>query len=312
VRQGKLKEAEASLRRLQRKSCPIDPLETLANIVHTNNLEKEMTVGTSYFDCFRGTELRRTEIACFSFMGQILVGLVFAYNSTYFFSQIGLDSSTTYNLNVGGTALALFGCFVSWFALMPYLGRRTIYVTGMAVETAILMIIGILNTRASSTSIMYTQAILTLVWTFVFQLSIGQLGWGLPAEVGSTRLRQKTICLARNAYYICSVVGSVLESYMVNPTAWNLSGYAGFFWGGWALFMTLWAYFRLPETKGRTYEELAILFAQGVSARKFASTDVNAFDEEHNAELAARAQSVAHEPRRGSVASAIRRGSEEK
>jgi SP family general alpha glucoside:H+ symporter-like MFS transporter len=40
----------------------------------------------------------------------------------------------------------------------------------------------------------------------------------------------------------------------------------------------LWAYFRLPEMKGRSYRELDILFERKVSARKFSKTEVS--DEE--------------------------------
>lgn len=58
LRHGRLEEADKSIRRLERKSAPVDPLDTLANIVHTNSLEKQMTFGTSYLDCFRSTELR--------------------------------------------------------------------------------------------------------------------------------------------------------------------------------------------------------------------------------------------------------------
>jgi SP family general alpha glucoside:H+ symporter-like MFS transporter len=310
VRHNKLEEAEKSIRRLQRKSAPIDPMDTLSNIVHTNKLEQEMAVGTSYLDCFKGTELRRTEVACFAFLGQVLSGSAFAYNSTYFFSQIGLSSNITYNLNVGGTALALLGCLASWLLFMPYFGRRTIYTIGMAIETLILGLIGFLQIHPTK-SVSYGQAVLTMVWTFFFQASMGQLGWALPAEVGSTRLRQKTICLARNAYYIANVIGAVLEQYMVNPEAWNLSGYTGFVWAGTALLMTFWAFFRLPETKDRTYEELTILFAQRIPARKFASTQVDAFNEKQNAELTARAQSVSAEGqmrnRNRSVASYVQR-----
>lgn len=131
--------------------------------------------------------------------------------------------------------MALVGTLVSWFALMPYFGRRTIYLWGMATMTLILFIIGFLNIRTSDNSFATTQAVLTLIWTFVFQLSVGQLGWSLPAEVGSTRLRQKTVCLARNAYYVTGVVSGVLEPYFMNPTQWNLKGYTGFVWGGTAL-----------------------------------------------------------------------------
>jgi hypothetical protein len=35
----------------------------------------------------------------------------------------------------------------------------------------------------------------------------------------------------------------------------------------------------VPEPRGRSFAELDLLFAQGVSARKFASTRVDVFDE---------------------------------
>jgi len=38
-----------------------------------------------------------------------------------------------------------------------------------------------------------------------------------------------------------------------------------------------WAFFRLPECKGRTYEELDILFANKVNARDFSKTHVDAY-----------------------------------
>lgn len=280
VRMGKLKEAEESLRRLQSpKATHIDPRKTLSTIIYTNNLEQQLQVGTSYFDCFKGFELRRTEIACLVFAGQILCGICFAYNSSYFFSQIGLGTSTTYSLALGGTGLALVGCFVNWFVLMPRFGRRTIYVWGMGAMCLVLILIGILNVWTHQRSVAMTQACLTMVWTFIFQLSAGQLGWALPAEMGSTRLRQKTICLARDASNIAGTIGGTLQQYFMNPQAWNLKGYTGFVWGGTCFFMFVWSYFRLPETWNRSYHELDVLFAKRIPARKFATTLVDPFDE---------------------------------
>lgn len=275
---GRLEEAEHSLKRLVKKSSGIDTKTTLATIVHTNNLEQELSSGTSYKDCFKGVERRRTEIACVTFAGQVLSGSSFAYNSTYFFQQVGLGTETTYKLNTGGTGLALFGTLIAWFFLMPYLGRRRIYLVGMFTMAVILFVIGILNVKTHTNSVGMTQAVLTLAWTFVFQLSVGQLGWALPAEVGSTRLRQKTVCIARNAYYIVAVISSVLEPYFMNPTEWNLRGYTGFIWGTTAFLTFVWAFFRLPETKGRTFEDLDIMFAKKLSARDFKGYEVREFE----------------------------------
>lgn len=119
------------MRRLQSPDADIDPKQTLAMIVHTNKIEEELAVGTSYKDCFIGPERRRTEISCLVFAGQVLSGSSFTYNSTYFFEQVGLDTDTIYKLNVGGTGMALVGTLISWFGFMPYFGRRTIYLWGM-------------------------------------------------------------------------------------------------------------------------------------------------------------------------------------
>ncbi len=212
VRQNKLNEAERSIRRLQDFSVPgMDAKRTLAEIVYTNNLEEQLSVGTTYWDCFKGFERRRTEIAMVVFGGQLVCGLCFAYASTYFFQQIGLDTSTAYSLGVGANGLALFACFCNWFLLMPYFGRRTVYVVGMAAMATELCIIGILEPFVDKhQSVKWAQGVLTLVWTFTFQLSAGQLGWALPAEIGSTRLRQKTVCLARNISNVSGVIGGTL------------------------------------------------------------------------------------------------------
>ncbi len=110
---------------------------------------------------------------------------------------------------------------------MPYFGRRTIYIWGMGGMCLTLILIGILNVWTDRTAVAMTQAVLTLVWTFIFQLSAGQLGWALPAEMGSTRLRQKTICVAKNVNGITGIVVGVLQQYFMNPQAWNFKGYVG-------------------------------------------------------------------------------------
>lgn len=56
-----------------------------------------------------------------------------------------------------------------------------------------------------------------------------------------------------------------------------MKGKAGFFWSATAGIIFVWSYFRLPECKGRTYEELDMLFARKVSARQFANAHVDAY-----------------------------------
>lgn len=48
---------------------------------------------------------------------------------------------------------------------------------------------------------------------------------------------------------------------------------------GTALMIIVWAFFRLTETKDRTFEELDIMFGEKVPTRKFGSYVVDAYAE---------------------------------
>jgi SP family general alpha glucoside:H+ symporter-like MFS transporter len=73
---------------------------------------------------------------------------------------------------------------------------------------------------------------------------------------------------------------NVLTNYQLSSTAWGWGARSAYFWAGTCLLSLVWAYFRLPEPKGRTYEELDLLFERRVSARKFAQTSVDPYEGE--------------------------------
>lgn len=157
---------------------------------------------------------------------------------------------------------------------MSYVGRRTLYVNGLALMTIILLLIGLISISNSKGAAWGIGSML-LIYTFVYDISVGPVCYSLVAEIPSTRLKTKSIVIARNAYNVAGIVNGVIVPYMLNPTAWNWRGKAGFFWAGMCFLCLLWTYFRLPEPKGRTYGELDILFEKKVPARKFRTTDVS-------------------------------------
>jgi SP family general alpha glucoside:H+ symporter-like MFS transporter len=106
--------------------------------------------------------------------------------------------------------------------------------------------------------------------------------YAIITEVSATRLRSKSVCLSRIAYYIAQIVCNVVNPYMLNPTAGDWKGKTGFFWGGCALVFFVWTFFRLPETKGRNFEELDILFAKRVPARDFKKYEVDAYAQDES------------------------------
>jgi MFS transporter, SP family, general alpha glucoside:H+ symporter len=159
---------------------------------------------------------------------------------------------------------------------MSRAGRRTLYTNGLALLTLILLLIGLIsisNSKGASWGI----GSLLLIYTFTYDITVGPVCYSLVAEIPSTRLKTKSIVLARNVYNVMGIVNGVIMPYMLNPTAWNWRGKAGFFWAGMCFLCWVWTYFRLPEPRGRTYGELDILFERHIAARKFAGTDVAPF-----------------------------------
>jgi SP family general alpha glucoside:H+ symporter-like MFS transporter len=291
VRNRKYDAALKTIQRLTVGGEKDNARKTLAMMIHTDDLERNIEEGSSYLDCFKGSNLRRTEIACITFAGQVLAGSQFAYSGTYFFEQAGMSPSNAYKLGLGGTAIAFVGTVLSWF-LMKVLGRRTMYLGGMALMSIYLIIIGFLTLASHNNGVEWTQSALCVIWLFTFSLTVGPMGWAIAPEVSSTRLRSKTICLARNTYYIAIVVANTIEPYMMNPAAWNWRGKTGFFWFSFAFVTFLWGFFRLTETKGRTFEELDIMFAAKVPTRKFKHYHVDAYAEDLAIKDRAMAQTV--------------------
>lgn len=278
VRHGRLQEAEHSLRRLTSEGdSDFDPAKTVAMMVHTNELEKEATVGTSYLDCLRKSDLRRTEIASMSWMIQTLCGSGLMGYSVQFYEQAGLSPAYSFDFAMGQYALGAVGTMISWF-LMARFGRRTLYLVGLTCLDIILLIIGFVGIApATNTAAPWVVGSLLIIYTLTYDSTVGPVCYCLVAEISSTRLRSKTIVLARNLYNIIGIFNNIITPRMINPTAWDWRAKAGFFWAGFCTLSLLWTYFRLSEPKGKTYAELDILFEKGVSARKFGSTVADPF-----------------------------------
>jgi len=284
VRKGRTEDAKRALLRLTslNKETSFDADETISMMVHTTALEEKITHGASYLDCFRGVNLRRTEIVCMVWAIQNLSGNSFSGYSTYFLEQAGLGASSAYDFALGQYGINMVGVFGAWFLMSRGIGRRSLYLYGLCGLCSMLFILGFLGLvphKHKSQASLATGSIM-LIWALFYQLTVGTVCYSLVAELSTRRLQIKTVVLGRNLYNIVGIICSVLTPYMLNPGAWNWGNYTGFFWAGICFCCIIYTYFRVPEPSGRSFAELDLLFERGVSARKFASTSVDVFDAE--------------------------------
>ncbi|KAI1065923.1 hypothetical protein LB507_000784 [Fusarium sp. FIESC RH6] len=275
VRTNQLEKAKVSLERLSNPEHNINYDNAVAMMVHTNKLEIEERSGTSYWDCFRGSNLRRTEIACMGFLSQITNGGALCYSGSFFFQQTGISAETSYGIALGGTGIAFVGTIVSWFYIYKF-GRRRIWLTGFTCLVVILWTIGFLALPKQTLPLAWAQSVLCIVWLGAYSMTVGPIIYTIVAEIGSTRLRTQTIVLARSTYYVGNIVcGGLIQPEMLAPGSWNLKGKTAFFWAGLATLTLIWGYFRMFETKDRTFGEMDFMFQKGVSARKSAKYQIN-------------------------------------
>lgn len=254
VRHGRLDQARAALLKLTnpKANTAFNVEDTLAMMIHTNELEIQQSTGTSYWDCFRGVDLRRTELSVMSWVCQQTSGSPMIGQGIYFMQQAGLSDANAFSLGVGQSAMGFAGTVGSWF-LMPHIGRRTLYLWGQLIMFVILMVIGGLGIPALEGGIGWASGALVLILTLVYDLTVGPVCYSLVAELPSTRLRIKTVVIARNVYNVCGIIIGVIMPQFLNPTALNARGKTAFFWAGANLIGLVWTYFRLPEPKGLTY-----------------------------------------------------------
>lgn len=224
VRTNKLDQAKKSLIRLSEPEHNVDYDATIAMMVHTDKLEKEEQSGVSLLECFKGTNLRRTEIACMGFMSQITNGGALCYSGSFFFQQTGIGEDASYGIALGGTGIAFVGTIISWFYIYRW-GRRTIWLTGFSMLVLILWTIGFLALPTQTKPLAWAQSILCVVWLGAYSMSVGPIIYTIVAEIGSTRLRTQTVVLARSFYYVGNIIcGGLLQPKLISPGDWNAKG----------------------------------------------------------------------------------------
>ncbi|KAK7954092.1 alpha-glucosides permease MPH2/3 [Apiospora saccharicola] len=278
VRRGRIADAEKSLRRLARKDLYTDQSmkETLALMIHTNEMEKIESADASFKDCFRGTNLRRTGIVCMAWIIQILNGQSIASFATIFLRAAGMPQVQAFNYSMGIQSVNIFATAIA-IVLMGRVGRRVFYLYGSTGIGLLMLVIGILGFVPDQTHTAIAVAVVMIMVNFVFKISLGPTCYTIVGEASSSRVRAQTIVIGRAVYVAGQIAVNQLNPRMLNDSsdAWNWGAKTGLFYFGLCGIWAVWIFFFLPETKNRTFGELDYLFQKRTPARKFATAPVD-------------------------------------
>lgn len=208
-----------------------------------------------------------------TFAIQLLSGQNLIGQGVQFLERVGINDTTTFDLNIVLDSMFCIGTIISWGLLYRF-GRRTLYLSGLIAMAVVLLVTGGLA-FSTAPGASWGAGVLLICLNLVYNATLGPVCYCIIAEVGSTRLRQKTVALSRVAYQIINIICGIIMPRMLSPTSWNWGQKCAFFWFGSCSLCIVYVYFRLPETRGRSYAELDTLFENRVPAWRFSSTKVN-------------------------------------
>ncbi|KAL4748229.1 general substrate transporter [Aspergillus terricola var. indicus] len=275
VRKNRLEAAERSLRALHTPqhniSAAISTLhqEILAEATETTMPSTSVhQKSASYLDCFRGTNWRRTRIACSMFLIQQFSGIALYAQALYFLGISGFNVQLSFQLALGGFGAGLLGNVLSWLA-MGYIGRRPMLFTGTLINLAILLTVGVAGVFSTRKAAMLYIAIMINFVQLIYAPTIGAVSWSISGEISSVALRAKTqsLCTLTNA--VANWLFNFITPYLINSDQANLGAKAAFVWAALTAIAAVWVWLEVPETKDLSFAELDRAFRDRLPTRRF-------------------------------------------
>ncbi|GJC99078.1 hypothetical protein ColKHC_07904 [Colletotrichum higginsianum] len=198
----------------------------------------------SWADCFKKGCLKRTQVGVFLMFFQQFVGInALIYYSPTLFATMGLDHNMQLIMSGVLNCVQLVGVIPSLWT-MDRFGRRWILLVGsvgMTIShTVIAVLVGLYsNDWPNHTTQGWVSVAFLLLYMLVFGATWGPVPWAMPSEVFPSSLRAKGVAIST-----CSKTG--FGAYV--------------FFAAFCLLSGIWTWFCVPETNGKTLEQMDEVF----------------------------------------------------
>ncbi|XP_069774246.1 solute carrier family 2, facilitated glucose transporter member 3-like isoform X1 [Narcine bancroftii] len=216
------------------------------------SLEKRVTLA----ELFRSRQYRQPLIiAVVIHLSQQLSGInaVFYY-STSIFQKARVQHPVYATIGTGlvNTAFTVVSLF-----LVERVGRRTLHLVGlggMAVSTLVITVAMVLQERVPNLSYLSIVAVFTFV--AFFEVGPGPIPWFIVAELFSQGARPPAVAVAGCANWSSNFLVGMVFPFMEHACG----PYVFLIFLAALLIFLIFTYFRMPETKGRTFDEISSAF----------------------------------------------------
>ncbi|KAH7232480.1 general substrate transporter [Fusarium solani] len=204
---------------------------------------------------------RRTAVGCGVLFFQQFSGIcAFIYYAPTLFESIGQSSEQALILSGVFNVLQLVAV-IACFLIIDRVGRRPLAIFGGAGGALSWGVMAILVGLYSSNwpahpAAGWSAVAMAFLFVLVYGVSYSPLGWALPSEVFPSAVRSKGVALSTATNWISNFVVGVATPPMLESIGFGTYVFYAF----WCLLAVVWAYYLVPETKGKSLEEMDEVF----------------------------------------------------
>jgi len=236
--------------------------EEFEEIQDNIRLEREIGDG-SWSELFSNGMWKRLAIGVALQMFQQLTGInAVMYYAPRILNEAGFSSKNITLLAVAGTGVVNVLMTFPGIFFVDRLGRRPLLISGALIMAATMTILGTLIATNGpdyvNASIPLVCLIMVYLFVSAFAYSWGPIGWIYPSEIYPLRIRAKATSITTSSNWLFNFIIAQIFPALLNSIQWGvLLLFAGF-----SVSMAAWVWLSVPETKGKSLEEIDKLFGQ--------------------------------------------------
>ncbi|KAH6683065.1 general substrate transporter [Halenospora varia] len=265
MKQGRYEEATASLSYMRRED-PTNPeiVKEIAEIRASIEEELAATEGVTWKECLKPGNRYRFISAFIIMLWQQFSGTnSIGYYAPQIFQTVGVSktNSSLFATGVYGT-VKVFTTGLFLIIGIDKLGRRKSLLFGAAWMMTMMFILGAVLATHPPTNVNTVSpasiAMVVMIYLYVigYSASWGPIPWVYLSEIFPTRLRSYGVGLGATTQWLFNFVITEVTPNAVNHIGWRTFLMFGIF----CLSMGVWVFFFVKETKGRSLEDMDILF----------------------------------------------------
>jgi len=225
-------------------------------------MEKEIGNG-SFKELFANGMWRRLGLGVVLQMFQQLTGInALMYYAPQILAHAGFDGIKIQLLATAGTGVVNVIMTFPGIFLVDKLGRRPLLMGGAALTSTTMAVLGAMICIYGPDYVNRAAPFVCLVMMYLFICGFaptwGPIGWIYPSEIYPLRIRAKAISITTASNWLFNFIVAQIVPYLMDSINWGLY----FVFAGFSLLMGAWVFFFVPETKGKSLEEIDEVFGQ--------------------------------------------------